>query len=254
MNKILKNNAIITHPKNLFFSDRFIKALKNDTFKAHEDQIKNNTPHSHIRGNKYLLDIDGTSVYVVAPKFFFEELLSFIYLESNKVDGKVTPKELIKRVFENNDFRKLKEDWGTLSYSKSLDAFISHVKEESFFYFDDGENQYYFNLFRKMDDTEFIGGILHALGRRFKGFSSFDVIGKPERGLQYNSFMFQLIKCCLIGESTDKCIKKNNNYSIVKICKDKDRYPLKVVLYWDFKKSVFLLTTFIPLGKFPYEV
>ena len=126
----------------------------------------------------------------------------------------------------------------------TYEEFYETLLEESFIYFDDLENQYYFNLFRLVNDKQFTGGFLHSLTRHFKHFNKYIEKDDGDYEFNYNSFLINLIECSIFGVNIKKKLANSkNNFSIKKKLKINDKKFLYSILYWDSHKELFLLTS-----------
>jgi hypothetical protein len=242
MTNFYKHNATRNHSNYNQFSIRFREAMKREKF--NRVSPLNNSPRSAINTSKYIIENNGKTIFISTPNFLFEELLDTLFkIARAEPNDKMPAKVLLEKAFNDDEFRRLKPNWDSLSWTKDFDVFQDHLKEESFLYFDDLQNQYYFYLFRGIENWGFEGGFLHALSGHYQDFTKFNPNPKGNSKFQYNSFLWDLVHCAISGDIFGKREDKNDgNYVINKKIKTKDK-TMKMGLFWDNAKSLFFLNT-----------
>jgi len=252
---IWSDETVKTHPNYIEFIERMESAFCREKFLRENSLQQDSTPVSVLNASKYIIDpISRKPIFICTPKMMFEELCDILWRIAKEQEGrKVDPIILLKKLYGDFRFIDLFPDWEVLYWTKDFERFKSKLFEESFFYFDDLENQYYFNLFRKIDPSreingnEFTGGILHALCKHFKNFSKFHPVSKDENPFQYNTLLGAIIKCCVIGEFIKGKDKSHipGNYKFTKHI-PWEKKIMKLGLYYEYeKKLIYLNTVFI---------
>ena len=242
--RLYKGKGTKAHEDYDSFNERMVSALHREKFNRDKNLQPDSTPSSIINCNKYILEFENKSVFVCAPNFLFEELLDIMFKISKSInDTKLDPTKLILATYHDPDLRALRPDWDYYPWTKNFDTFYAYLIEESFLYFDDMVNQYYFNLFRSIKAHGFEGGVLHALSRHFGEFTKFNSNPNYCGPFIYKNFMFSLISCCVNGELAGKPEDKgNDNYVQNKQLKIETKY-LQVGTYWENRKKLFFLNT-----------
>ena len=247
-----RDEIVKTHSKYIEFIERMKSAFCREKFMREDSLLQDSTPNTNLKASRYIIDsIDGKTIFICTPNLMFEELCDVLWSIAKEQEGrKVDPIILLEKLYIDFRFRVNFPDWEVLHWTKDFERFKSKLIEESFFYFDDLENQYYFNLFRKIDPfkkkngSEFTGGILHALCKHFKNFSKFHPDSNDDNPFKYNTLLGTIIKCCISGESKNK--KDNNsitgNYTIEKHI-FMDNKKMRLGLYYECEKKLFYLNT-----------
>lgn len=223
------------------FNERLIEALRREKFNREEP--KNNTPISVVGAPKFYFDHNGTNVFVCYPRQLFEKIIMVLWRIARSYDtDQNDPSELLEKLYSDKSIQLLIQEY---SWGLSFDLFYDHLIEESFFYFDNLMEQYYFNLFRLIKDGVVVGGVLHALTRHYNDFKKFNP--KPDGSFEfkYGSFFVDLMVCCLDGDIVGERIyitKYPENFNLKKRIRINDKY-LNVGLYWDNQKQLYFLKT-----------
>lgn len=255
--KTYKDIAVIQHPSFDTFRKRFNSAMCREKFLRENKERKMNNTSTSTKLSQYIYETetDPKTIFIKTSNYFFEELLDIIRdIAKKEIQDKLTAEVLIEKLYNSEKLRKLFEYcWNISPWTKSVNQFHDHLIEESFFYFDDLQNQFYFNLFRGIrklgnkneDKNEFFGGILHSLIKHFDLFSKFHPDSNDKSKFHYNSFLWKIIDCSINGKIIlkDKICKENADYSIPKEITFDDKI-LRVVLYWESTKQLFYLNTF----------
>lgn len=238
-----------SHPKYEYFVNRFLQAIYREKFKRSEkENTVNNTPISTIDSNKYIVEIEGKLIFILAPNKLFEELIILVReICKAKPRKQYGANELLEYLYEYKDFKDLFTNWEYYSWTSSLELFKEHLREESFFYFDDGEDQYYFPLFRQIDGkdkSEFTGGFLHFLVKHFEHFNNFHFDSNDKNFFFYNTHINNLIKTAISKEIKEGNKKNTCNKSIMITDINKKTKMAKIGLYFDELKNLWFVNTF----------
>jgi len=221
------------------FLKRFYRAICREKFNRIIPY--KNTPTNVPNARKFYFYLEEKKVFVVYSDLLFEKILIVFWsLARNTKNYKQKPIQLLRQCYED---KGVQSSIDHLSWKKTFCTFYKALIEESFFYFDDSENQFYVNLFRNFSNEDFTGGILHSLTRHFKDFNKYTTKPNGEIEFDYNSLFVSLIICSVNGE----IIKREdantiNDYKITKKIAIGTKY-LHVVYYWDNKKKLFIFTT-----------
>lgn len=219
------------------FIKRMYEALRREKFNRVIPY--NETPSNIPSAKKFYFTLNGKDVFICIPNLLFESLILEMWYIAQQPDGKKSkPEELLKKLYSNK--KHLLEERALI---RTYEEFYETIVEESFIYFDDLENQYYFNLFRDVDDELFTGGFLHSLTRHFKDFNKYIEKSNGNCEFNHNSFLINLIECSIFGEKLNMKNKTPNNFSIKKKLEINDKKFLNSILYWDNSKELFLLTS-----------
>lgn len=219
------------------FIKRMYEALKREKFNRKEPY--NDTPSNIASAKKFYFTLNDKDVFICIPNLLFESLifeLWYIAQQPNEIKSK--PEELIRKLY-NNKKHLLEEK----TLIRTYDEFYATILEESFIYFDDLENQYFFNLFRSVDEQQFTGGFLHSLTRHFKDFNKYIEKSNGDSEFNRSTFLINLVECSIFGENIKKEVKPLNNFSVKKKLEINEKKFLYSILYWDNYKELFLLTS-----------
>lgn len=209
--------------------------------KFNRDIPYNNTPSNIPSVRKFYFYENEKKIFVVYSTYLFDKIIQIFWLIAKETENKnQEPLELIKKCFNEIGVQNLISSY---SWSKDFDRFYEVLVEESFFYFDDLQYQYYVNLFRCMSKDQFKGGLLHSLTRHFSDFNKYCASPNGEVKFDYGSLMANIILCSINGDEVKKEEGKSiNDYKITKRIKVGSKY-LYVTLYWDDRKEMFIFTS-----------
>lgn len=223
----------------------FIARLNSALFreKFHREEPLNNTPTNTPSARKFYFLHGEKNVFVCYPDVLFGKIILTLQRIAKETENSgQTPDELLQRAYLDEVLNHAIQNY---SWSKTYDEFKENLKEESYIYFDDNENQYYFNLFRFIEKGEFTGGVLHSLTRHYKNFNKFTPRSNGDMPFELGSLLVNIILCCLDGDYYGKLKFKTQtpeNYQVTKRIKI-DSVNLFVGLYWDNWKQLFFLNT-----------
>jgi hypothetical protein len=158
---------------------------------------------------RFFDEVLGTTIYVSYPNKWFENFLIVLFkicqrenLEKNSADQilrKVYSPGYLYEIFPRGDFYP--------SYLESYESFENVLKSNSFIYFDDGTERYFFNIYGRFDTNrqdnsklEFTGGILHVLTRHYEFFNRFNPSPNGNLGFSFCHFIQSIIKICVFGD------------------------------------------------------
>src|SRR5690606_38303164 len=239
---VLKKNQVFLHPKYKLFIKRFTNSVLRE--KLSRENPENSTPSSIITANKYIFSIrKDQPIFLLVPNFLFEELIFASWEISKGIEiDNLGAENLLKELYSYEPWRKL-INWKNYSWTENFEEFKNHLVEESFFYFDDGENSYYFNLFRQIKNDEFIGGFLHFLTGHYINFNKFKLKSKDSNDFFYNHFIFKLINASIYGGEVSRENKAGQNILINKELAFEDGKSLRVGLYYDYQKNLYYINT-----------
>jgi hypothetical protein len=146
-------------------------------------------------------------------------------------------KGLLSRIYYFDEFF-------TPPYLVNFYSFFKKIRIDTLLYFDDGNDQYYFELFRKLDKCktvqkeEFTGGILHSLTKHFDFFNHYHPTSNDNLDFEFTNFTCSVIDISVNGKiETIKEGKDKNEYKIEKELNLSEYYPkeegktFKVSLY-----------------------
>lgn len=153
----LRNNNMLINPDLTFekFNKRLFEAFAREKFNRVMN-IQNNTPANIGNTRRFCFKHNGRDIFVCFPKLLFENLLILMWSIAKETDNeKKEAIELLRKAYDDKGFKSSIELY---SWHNSFDEFYETILEESFLYFDDLKDQYYFNLFRKINGNEFTGG------------------------------------------------------------------------------------------------
>lgn len=223
-----------------FFSERFIKKIHNDKLKRKEPL--NHSPVSVINSNKYIINTNSQTIFILTPTKLFEELIHCLWkiaLEEKKDNQSGIT--LLEILFTDEYFRNLfesqKPDW-----LEDFENFKNHIKEESFLYFDNGDSAFLFNLYRIIEDKQFTGGILHLLTRHFNPFVKYNKSHNGSRIFSYKDLMWKIIITSLIGN----LIITDDQPLFTRLNKETifhDKKKMIVGIYYDKQKELNYINT-----------
>ncbi len=241
MNFCRFNGSVFGDTDLVVFNERLIKALYREKFNREEP--KNTTHISVVGARKFYFEHNETKVFVCYPPQLFEKIIMVLWRIAKSYDtDQNDPSELLEKLYNDRSIQLLIQEY---SWGLSFDLFYDHLIEESFFYFDDMNEQYYFNLFRNIKGKEFVGGVLHALTRHYDDFYRFNPKPNGKFDFKYGSFFVDLMMCCLDGDIVGERIyitKYPENFNLNKRIRINDKY-LNVGLYWDNQKQLYFLKT-----------
>jgi hypothetical protein len=196
----------------------------------------------------------------ISYSILYPKILKTIYdvciIEDNKNDS---AELILRKIFNSEELltRIFQFDKGYVPYFlKDYDSFEKKIRAETLLYFDDGEEKFYFELFRKFDKSkifqekqEFTGGFLHILTKHFEYFNHYHPQSNDSLDFEFSDFTFSIIDISVNGIEKRKDFKKDNEYIIEKEMNLKDYFPteedkiFKVSLYKQ-TNGINFLTTF----------
>ena len=230
--------------------------LAKDSSLKSEGYILVNSPENP---RYFLSKKDSSNKIYVSYSPLYTKILKTIYDVCCEEENKNDSAEIIfKKIFDDENLLEriyYFDESFRPSYLENFNSFLTKIRIDTLLYFDDGEDQYYFELFRKLDKDktsqkqEFTGGILHSLTKHFNFFNHYHPKSNDNLDFEFKNFTSSIVDISLNGETTDfKNGSYPNEYIIEKELELTDYYPIKegkmfkVVLYQQANKLNYLKT------------
>ena len=208
----------------------------------------------HIKDRYAYKFENGEEVYC-AHSMYFDVILSESWriISQNSNEAK-SFKKLLKKIWYSEILKA-----NGMSFKDnlriSLNEFITLSKRQ-FFYFDSGDEQFLFPLFRIIEDNEDVtGGFFHFLIDHFEMYNRLTSSSNDQTEYSPNDVLGVLVSTSIWPDTIEKEDTRNQEDDFVSIRSRECRYyskktnkyetkKFKAVLYYDNKSSLFLLTTF----------